>query len=128
MEVTERVMTDRCEACGAILGLEFRRAERSEGLFCGRCDWSVATNFFSAVDVDETEYKVHVSGGDPHNGLHVAAIAKVSGQGFAAARHLLHDTDPVVFTGRALDVLKVREALKEAGLQMRTAPPFPHTD
>lgn len=115
---------DRCEACGC--SLDYRREDRAQGRFCQRCDWSVATTFFSAIDIDETRYDIRLRGGDPYNGLHVAAVAKVSGQGFAAVRHLLHDNDPLVFSGKATDVVKARALLAAAGLQWEILPPFPH--
>jgi hypothetical protein len=122
----QAMMSERCEACGGML--EYRREDRAQGRFCQHCDWSVATTFFSALELDNTSYHVRVRGGDPHNGLHVAAVAKVSGQGFAAVRHLLHDTDPLVFTGKAPEVIKVRDMLRAAGLQWDILPPFPHTN
>lgn len=111
-----------CEKCGSLM--ELRHEGSTQGLYCTRCGWSVVTTHISEVRLDTTEYEVRIRDGNYRNEQHVKAVAHVSGVNFLAARKLLQDTQPIVFSGKAVDVVRVREILVAAGMACVISPEF----
>lgn len=112
-----------CEKCGA--PIEVFREGRTQGIRCTRCDWSVVTTYTPPIQQDRTIYEVRIRHGDHHNEHHVKAIAHVVGGNFLGARKLLQDSQPVVFSGDAQSVAKVRDTLLAATLEISIQPDFP---
>ena len=118
-------MTDTvhlCENCGGVM--EPRREGRSEGMFCTKCDWAVVTTYTPPIMLDKTTYEVRIVGGNYRDALHVKTVAHLGGMNFLAARKLLRDPRPMIFKGRAPEVLQVRNKLAEAGLRSEISPEF----
>ncbi len=109
-----------CEKCGSLM--EARQEGSTQGLYCTGCDWSVVTTHIPEIRIDATEYEVRVSRGDYRNEQHVKAVSKVSNTNFLASRKLLQDTQPLVFRGEAVDVVRVREILVAAGISCAISP------
>lgn len=118
--------SEHCEKCG--LEIEFRREGSVRGLFCKQCGWNLVTTYIPALQLDETNYEVHACGGNHRNESHIKAVSELSGRNFLGARQLLEQHEPVVFKGKAADVLRARDVLVAAGLGYRILPPFPHAD
>jgi hypothetical protein len=112
----------KCEACGG--DIEFRREDSVQGLSCKNCDWAVVTTYIPQIDIDETIYRVRVSDADFRNENHVRIVSAVSGLNFLAARRLLQQEKPLVYEGKAPDVLQAREKLVNAGLRTEISPQF----
>jgi len=111
-----------CEKCGA--QAELRQQGSTQGIYCTKCDWAVVTTFIPEIKKDMTDYKIRISSGDAHNEQHVKAVAMISGVNFLAARKLLQEPEAVVFEGRAVKVIVVRDALEKAGITCRIIPEF----
>jgi hypothetical protein len=122
---TELEPPGRCDACGG--ELEFRREGSVQGYYCKNCGWSVVTTYIPEVELDETIYQVRVSGADYHNEAQVRAVASAAGTNFIEARRLLKDDPhPLIFEGRANQVVKARAALVAVGLRFAISPQFNH--
>ena len=104
--------------------MEARQDGSTQGLYCTKCDWSVVTTHIPEIWLDETEYEVRVCGGDYRNEQHVKVVSKVSCTNFLASRRLLQDTQPLVFTGKAVDVVRARASLVAAGMTCVISPEF----
>lgn len=104
--------------------MEVRQEGSTQGLYCTGCDWSVVTTHIPEIRIDATEYEVRVCRGDYRNEQHVKAVSKVSKMNFLASRKLLQDTQPLVFRGEAVDVVRVREILVAAGIDFAISPEF----
>lgn len=113
---------EACDRCGG--ELEFRREGSVQGLYCKNCGWAQVTTYIQEIELDETKYKVFVSGGDFHNESHVRAVSKVSGLNFVAARKLLQDRHATVLEDVATKVRQALITLSAAGLQYEIRPPF----
>jgi hypothetical protein len=113
--------TTVCEQCGG--QIELRQEGSTHGLYCTRCDWSIVTTHIPEITLDTTSYEVRVDG-DCRNEGHVKAAAEVSGMNFLAARKLLQEPRSIVFTGRAVDVMRAREILTAAGMGCTINPDF----
>ncbi|MFN4291833.1 MAG: hypothetical protein ACK4E7_13275 [Permianibacter sp.] len=111
-----------CEKCGA--QAELRQEGSTQGIYCTKCDWAVVTTFIPEIKKDATKYEVRISGGDAHNEQQVKAVAAISGVNFLAAKKLLQELEPVVFAGRAVKVVEVRDVLEKAGITCRISPEF----
>ena len=118
--------SEHCENCGG--EMEFRREGSVQGLVCQQCGWSLVTTYIPAIQLDETDYEVRACGGDYRNETHVKAVSELSSHNFLGARKLLQQHDPVVFKGKAADVVRARNMLVAAGLSYQILPPFPYTD
>ncbi|WP_134434927.1 hypothetical protein [Pseudomonas azotoformans] len=110
-----------CERCGG--RLESFNEGSAQGLRCADCGWSVVTTHVSGVKVDEAKYKVSCSG-DYKNEAHVRAVSEVTGYNFLTSRKTLQNGVSLVFTGQAMEVLQVRNALVSAGLDCTVEPEF----
>ena len=119
-------MNERCAKCGG--QTEPRREGSVQGLFCSQCGWSLVTTYIPAIDLDEADYELRACDGDYRNERHIRAVSEASGRNFLAARKLLQQREPVVFKGKAPDVLRAQGVLAVAGLGYRILPPFPHAD
>lgn len=111
-----------CEKCGSLMVA--RQEGSAQGLYCTGCDWSVVTTHIPEIRLDATEYEVRVCRGDYRNEQHVKAVSNTSGMNFLASRKLLQDTQPIVFKGEAVKVVRVREILVAAGLVCIISPEF----
>ena len=96
----------------------------TQGMMCPSCNWSVVTTRIPEIQLDFTSYEVRISGGDYHNEKHVKALAKIANINFLAARKLLQEEQPLVYAGKASDIVKIREALIVDGLQCAITPDF----
>ena len=112
-----------CDRCGTELQ-EFREGN-SEGMRCPACGWSVVTTFMPEILADPALYEVRVTNGDAHNTAHVKAVAGAHNVNLLAARRLLEtEQRPLLFSGKAPDVARVRDALAAAGLNPSISPEF----
>jgi hypothetical protein len=118
--MTNIVNPVNCEKCGG--KMEARQEGSTQGLFCTPCDWSVVTTHIPEIKLDATLYAVTACNGDFDDASHVKAVAQISGLNFLAARKLLQQELPVVFKGVAVDVLKVRRTLSQAGIDCNVTP------
>lgn len=115
--------TERCTQCGG--ELEPRREGSTQGLFCKHCGWSVVTTYIPAILLDQTIYEIRLVSGDFHDERHIKAVAEVSGRNFLGARQLLQERDPLIYTGKAVDVARAEAVLIAAGIGVQIVPPFP---
>src|SRR5688572_6974711 len=117
--------SERCEKCGG--EMEYRQEGSVQGLFCKNCDWYLVTTHIPPIQLDETDYEVHATGGDFKNPAHVKAVAEASGRNFLDSRRLLQESEPLVYRGKAPEVARVHDVLIAAGVGVRILPPFPHS-
>ncbi len=111
-----------CPECGG--PTEILRARRTIETRCIQCGWSVVTCYTPPIENDMTEYAVHVLSGNFRDGEHVRLVAKLTGSNFLQARDLLQRKDAIVFRGKALEVLRVKESLTRANLRIFIEPKF----
>ncbi len=111
-----------CPECGGLT--QVLREGLTLGLSCTRCTWSVVSTCIPEIQLDYTSYEVRVGGGDYRNRPQIKLVADISGVNFLEARKLLQQTEPLIFSGRAVDVVPVREALNRAGLVCTITPEF----
>ena len=113
-----------CENCGG--QIEVRREGSTQGLFCTRCDWSLVTTYLPEIVSDETLYELSVTSGDYNSEQHIKTVAQLKDINFLAARKLLQtQLSFVVLTGKASQLMSIKEALQLAGLSYEIQPPFP---
>ena len=104
--------------------MELRRTESTQGMFCKNCDWAVVSTFIPEIRRDIVEYELRVLGGDKHNYSHVRAVSSVMGVNFLEAREILENSRDAVFSGRAVDVLRVKKILDSSGVKYGINPYF----
>ncbi len=112
-----------CEKCGTMMQPFLE--ESTQGMHCPKCGWSVVTTYISEIELDTTEYEVHIDRGDQYNKNQIKVISKITGLNFLGSKKLLQDTKPLIFKGTAVDVIKVRKLLISAGLICLISPVFP---
>lgn len=117
----EKMSSLACEVCGG--RLEAFNQGSAQGLKCVNCDWSLVTTQISEIRVDEQEYDVRCDG-DFKSVAHIKAVAEVSGLNFLEAREALKGGHFVVFSGQAVDVLRVKEILGSVGVRYSIEPDF----
>lgn len=110
-----------CEVCGG--RLEVFNEGSAQGLKCVNCEWSLVTTQIPEIRVDEQEYDVRCDG-DFKSVAHIKAVAEVSGLNFLEAREALKGGHFVVFSGQAVDVLRVKEILGSVGVWYSIEPDF----
>lgn len=110
-----------CNSCGGELSL--LREGRSDGLRCSCCGWSMVTTRFSDVEVDNQEYKVFCVG-DYRDLAHVRAVSKVMGCNFLMSREILRGESSLVFSGPAVEVVRVKRRLASVGVECVIKPDF----
>jgi hypothetical protein len=112
----------KCETCGG--NVEPRREGNVQGLYCKKCGWVAATSYIPPIMLDDTIYRVRVSGADFRNENHIRIVSDIAGLNFVEGRQLLRQEKPLVFEGHAPLVLQVRDRLVNAGLSPEISPPF----
>ncbi|WP_426182774.1 hypothetical protein [Pseudomonas sp. TWRC1-2] len=110
-----------CERCGG--GLVSFEENSAKGLRCSVCDWSLVTTNISGIKVDEEIYEVFCAG-DYRNKSHIKAVSEVFGSNFLKSRDLLQQGMFRIFSGKAVDVLRVRKILAEVGVEYIIKPDF----
>lgn len=110
-----------CERCGGKLKL-FKEAS-AQGLKCYDCGWSVVTTHIADIKLDEIEYRVSCVG-DYKNVAHLKIVSDVAGCNFLVARKELQSGRFLVFVGQAEEVLRVRNALVNVGIECSISPDF----
>ena len=114
----------RCENCGS--ETEYRIEGSTEGLFCTKCDWAVLTTYIPKIAQDITQYKVFLSSADFKNKEHVKVVSKIANKNLLQARKMIQENRPILFEGEAVEVDKVRDALKSVGVKFEIKPNFPY--
>lgn len=92
-------------------------------MICKKCGWSVVTTNRSPIFLDECIYKI-ICLGNYSNRSHVLAVAKITSSNLLNARETLKKGHFLIFSGQALDVLKIRAILKEASIEHSISPYF----
>lgn len=115
-------MNVNCPECGA--STEVIREGRTVGTRCTRCNWSVVTTYIPPIEQDATVYSVRITSGDPHDRQQLMLIAQLAGCNFLQARKLMQEKEPIVFQGRASQVLAVKQSLRSANLTIAIEPDF----
>ena len=103
--------------------MEDFKESSAQGLRCANCGWSVVMTHISGVKIDETKYEVSCRG-DYQNEAHIRAVSEVAGYNFLTSRATLQKGLSLVFTGQAVEVLRVRNVLVSAGLECTIEPDF----
>ena len=114
----------KCEKCGS--DTEYRIEGSTEGLFCTKCDWAIVTTHIPKIAQDITQYKVFLSAADFKNKHHLKAVSKVANRNLVQARKIMQERRPLLFEGEAIEVDKVRDALKSVGVKYEIEPDFPY--
>jgi hypothetical protein len=114
----------KCEKCGS--DTEYRIEGSTEGLFCTKCDWAIVTTHIPKIAQDITRYKVFLSSADFKNKDHVKTVSIVANKNFVQARKMIQESRPLLFEGEAIEVDKVRDALKSVGVKYEIEPIFPY--
>ena len=120
--MSEAAMNLRCPECGA--STEAIKEGRTVGTRCTNCGWSVVTTHIPQIEQDTTVYAVRVMSVDPHDKQQVMLIAQLTNCNFLHARKLMQKTEPIVFRGRAPQVLAVKQSLIRANLAVAIEPEF----
>lgn len=110
-----------CDSCGGELSL--LSEGRCEGLRCSCCGWSLVTTRFPDIEVDDQEYKVFCSG-DYSDLAHVRAVSEVVSCNFLMSREVLRDESYLVFSGPAVEVVRVKRRLESVGVECVIKPDF----
>lgn len=118
----ETAMNFVCEKCRG--KAELRHQGSTQGIYCTQCDWAVVTTFFPEIKKDMTQYEVRITYGDASDESQIKAVASIAGINFLAARKLLKEPQPLVFSGRAVKVLEVKKDLEAVGLTCLISPEF----
>lgn len=113
----------RCERCGH--GMIAFREGRTQGTRCEQCGWSLVTTYTPPIQLDQNVYQVRVKYGNPLDIAQVKAIASLTKGNFLQARASLKRDLPLVFSGNAQEVEKVRNLLRTAGIIVEIQPEFP---
>lgn len=112
----------RCPQCAS--PTEQIREGRVSGTRCPKCGWSVVTTETDAIDRDATLYEVRIIHSDYHNEAQVKTVARMLGVNFLQARRLLHEKDPLVFQGRAREVLRIKADMEKMHIPYSILPSF----
>lgn len=110
-----------CELCGSSL-VNFEE-NSAQGVRCSVCGWSLVTTNMSGIKIDEEVYEVFCAG-DYKNKTHIMAVSEVFGSNFLESRKLLQQGLFRIFSGQAVDVLRVRKILAGVGVEYMIKPDF----
>jgi hypothetical protein len=115
-----------CENCGneavyRILGL-------CQGCFCIKCDWNVVTTYLPKNLIDDTNYEIYIVNADFKNIRHIKAYAKAKGVNFITSRAQILAGETVLFSGQAMEVLKIKQMLEAQGVFHSIVPKFPYCE
>lgn len=114
-----------CPKCGG--DLEFRQKKNVQGFYCKRCDWAVVTTYISQADLDETIYTIRIVTANRHDPKQIRILSEISGLNFITIKkRLTNENYPVIFQGKATQVIQVRNKLTAAGLVFEISPSFPY--
>ena len=113
---------DVCEKCGA--EVEFRQENSIQGLFCKNCGWIVFTTYIPEIYSDSNKYVVYITNPNFNDRNQISIISKISWLSYLEVRKLLQEDKPLIFSGRAPEVLKIKEKLDMEGISFEIYPKF----
>ncbi len=76
------------------------------------------------IERDETIYSVYTIEANYQNAEQIKAVSSVSGMNYLDARKLLQQIKPLIFEGKAINIIKVKDILDSAGLKYEIIPEF----
>lgn len=118
------IVIETCEFCGGklkslILG-------NLSGLFCDNCQqWTVVTTYIAQINLDENLYKIYLLNKEKADSSNIKLIANISNINFLEAKKLLDNSKPIIYEGKAIEIVKIIKELKKAHLEFKCIPEFP---
>lgn len=112
-----------CEKCGS--EMQNFREDHTCGTICPNCGWSCVTSYFSAIELDQTLYTIHIQKTPAPSLTMIRCVAKLIACNFITARSLL-ENGTAAYEGRAVDIRRAAESLKAASLSYSVTPDFPY--
>lgn len=122
IQEVEQIIRDKCPKCGSILQISHIGSTQSAS--CAKCGWSVATSYFSPLELDDKNYVIFVKQNATPNIHQIKAISKISGDNFVEIKKKYQLEKFEVFTGRAIDVLPIKEKLEKENIAYSIVPDF----
>ena len=113
-----------CEKCGQEMR-PFCHGHEC-GMTCINCGWGWVSSYFAPYETDPVVYHISLCVPSEVSMAAVKLIAEIANCNYLEAKKLIEAAPTEVFCGQAVDIMKVRERLKDADIQCRIEPDFPY--
>ena len=117
-----------CEKCCSKNFLVSKIEQRNSGIFCDNCkEWVVVTSYFSALEMDDTKYKVYVSFEEDLNNAEIKYWSKIFAMNYLQFKKAISNDFEFVYQGSAIEVFDIfNENINNQKVAYRVEPDFPH--
>lgn len=113
-----------CEKCGHEMR-SFRHGHEC-GMTCTNCGWGWVSSYFEQYETDPVAYHISLCAPSEASMTAIKLIAEIATCNYMEAKKLIEAAPTEVFCGQAIDIMKVRERLKDAGIRFEIKPDFPY--
>lgn len=114
-----------CSHCG--IGTLHESVEGSTlTITCDHCGYSIARTKMNPIYEDRTAYSLYLAKGNTTSKDSLRAVSRVAGCNYLAAKKLFATDNPLIFAGKAPEVLEKIRLLHDAGVRTRVEPEFPY--
>ena len=96
------------------------------GMTCTNCGWGWVSSYFEQYETDPVAYHISLCAPSEASMTAIKLIAEIATCNYMEAKKLIEAAPTEVFCGQAIDIMKVRERLKDAGIRFEIKPDFPY--
>ena len=110
-----------CPECGAEMYETYDKPALN--FTCPKCGCKIATTRWEKIDIDDTEYEIHLLPEAMPSISHIKIISKIAAKNFIASKEALINGE-VIFKGKAVEIRQYRSMLDKNEIKYKIIPDF----
>lgn len=113
----------KCEKCNT--EMIYKQEEHSLLWLCPNCNWGIATTYNSPIELDTTDYTLHVISQHDLSINKIKCISKTFNCNFIKSKQsLLNGT--ISITDKAPNIVMIKDELDQINIKYHITPEFPY--
>lgn len=112
----------KCQKCNEHM-VNFQH-DAVQGCVCPKCGWNIVTTRISEINMDGTEYSIHIRATVDINKEKIKLIARIAGVNYVCARQILIKDSVCILKAKAPEVKQARDELEKLNIKYEIIPVF----
>ena len=113
-----------CEKCRS--EMRFKQVGHTVEWICDNCGESVAATCFEPYETDPADYHIFLTAPFTASVNIIKLVSEISNRNYVESKRLIESSPAEIFCGKAADVLRIRNKLRAANVEIRIEPDFPY--
>lgn len=106
--------------------MRFKQVGHSISWICDNCGEAVASTCFEPYETDLTVYHILLSSPFKANTNMLKLVSEIAGCNYIEAKKMIEKAPAEIFSGKAIDIMEIKEKLETANIDFKIEPEFPY--